>query len=1021
MGSPLKFQVLGELEVTRHGATISFGSPTQRALLSLLLMRANTRVSLDVLVDSLWDDPPARATEALRVHVSQLRKQLEPELRSGRDAETLLTVPGGYMLRLDPHQMDSHLFEEQFEVGLRRFREGSAADAANHLAAALAKWRGTPFSELSDLAIARPEISRLEELLVQAHELWIETQLQLGRHEATLPELAELLERHPHRERLWSQLMLALYRAGRQQEALEAYRRVRSLLREDLGVEPGPRLKSLHQQILRQEAVLSQEGRVHLPKPLTSFVGRETEIGTAAQLLARAALVTIVGLGGIGKTRLAIETARRIAPRFPEGTWYVDLGADGPGGNPSATVHASLGVPASGVPDPASVAEHLATKRALLVLDGCETVATPTAELVGALLRRCPEVRVLAASRERLRVPGEQILAVPPMGLTPAEDDAELGDAVALLLTRARSITGAPQTEPPRARDLNRRELAAATEIVRTLDGIPLAIELAAARLRTLSLPELATRISETVTMLSDDSRVAVPPRHRTLEATFDWSYRQLDEPERELFDQLWVFRGGWMLGELESVAGRDVLDALDRLVDRSLVAADRRGPVVRFLLLEPVRQFARSHAGSALVADLPARHATTYLRLAAEHGRSLQAGDVAAIRRFEAEEANLVAALERLLEEDRDREAVELASLLGLHWGRTGRYDRGGRWLQATIATAVDAPPAARADLMITASWCALANGVLDEAEELLDEAAVGETTDVQVEAGFYNQLGNVLAIRGEMRAARDAFRKSRELWRSSATPDRATAPLVNLAAISGWMGQPEETERLAAELASTAARHDDDMLDALAVLMSGLASLYADRPSEAIESIDRALPILAKRGIAWHHAQAILWRGQASLALGDLERAASDAKDAQELSTGPVIWQTLVAALELISRVALAREELGDARRSADETVKAARRTAMTGAIARGVELFGLLWHRDGDRDRAALLLFAADHARRRLGLARTPYEERTVSAAEQALARSLPPPSLKRFRREAEERPLMQLVGTALRPAG
>ena len=450
--------------------------------------------------------------------------------------------------------------------GATHVARGAAGLAADRLRAALALWRGPAFADVRDGGVVADEARRLEELRLVALEERIDAELSLGRHASLVAELERLVAEEPLRERLWRQLVLALYHSQRQAEALAAYNRARTLLSESFGLDPGEELRALERAVLRQELAPASSAveRHNLPAPLTSFVGREHELDEIAGLLRAHRLVTLTGVGGAGKTRLALEAATRQIGAWAGGVWLVDLTAHAdPRTTPSA-VAGVLGVRER--PDVSALeglVERLRDEELLILLDNCEHLATACGELVHDVLRASPSVRVLATSRISLGAPGEVDYAVDPLP-TPTDDlprdEVARFASVRLFLERGRALR----------RDLaaTESEMATVARICRELDGLPLAIELAAARAKSLSVDDIAGRLDDRFRFLRSWRRLA-EPRHQTLRATIDWSYELLEESERELLAALSVFAGGFALDSVAAICADVDLARADELVSR--------------------------------------------------------------------------------------------------------------------------------------------------------------------------------------------------------------------------------------------------------------------------------------------------------------------------------------------------------------------------------------------------------------------------------------------------------------------
>lgn len=672
MSGDIRFRVLGSLEVEVDGHRIQIEGVKARRLLAALLVNRNRSVSADSLAEALWGDaPPLTAAKSIHKYVSQLRKHL---------GSSLVTTGNGYLLRVESEAVDSDRFEQMIE------RDGSSDTIA--VEEALAMWRGHPYQELEDSGEGHAEVVRLEELKLSAQERLIEMYLDRGDNSRAAGLAEGLVGTHPYRERLWAQLMLALYGSGRQSEALDAYRRLRLLLGEELGIEPSRELKELEERILLQDPNLSPGARAptNLSAPLSTFVGRTDEMANVRDLLARARLVTILGPAGSGKTRMAREVGRAEVHRFaPSGVWFVDLA---PVRSPDGVVEAiakPLAVGGSGdKPTRSVLAQYLAGRRVMLILDNCEHLVDRVAEVAEDLLRASPESVVLATSRERLGVPGEVLFDLPPLPFPAVGEEAtDRFDAVRLFVERAAAAdTG--------FRDGDSSELIG--EIVRSLEGIPLAIELAAARVRSLGLSGLGERLGDRFEVLTSSERHGVD-RHQTLLEAIDWSFRLLGEDEQILFERLTVFRGGFTLEAALEVCGyeplseHDVVDLISELVDKSLVmSATVPGGGKRFTLLEMLREFGQRRLAADLVGHLRTRHALYYHRLA-QLGATAMRGPSQSnwFQALSADHDNLNKALQWAAT-SLPTLAVETAVALARYWDAVGPRSEGHEWLRRAV-----------------------------------------------------------------------------------------------------------------------------------------------------------------------------------------------------------------------------------------------------------------------------------------------------------------------------------------------
>ncbi|RAY11066.1 AfsR/SARP family transcriptional regulator [Actinomadura craniellae] len=709
----MRFGVLGPLAVwTDDDRPVPVPGVKVRALLADLLAHEGRPVPADRLIDDLWGEAlPGNPPGALSAKVSQLRRVLEDAEPGAR--ALVATRPAGYLLQVEGDRVDAHRFRSL----VARARETAGpADRAAVLAEALALWRGPALPDFADEPFAQAVIARLEELRLTTLEDHAEVRLALGEHGVLAGELGDLLAAHPFRERLRAAHLRALYRAGRPSEALESYERLRTELADELGLDPGPELAALHQAILTQDPALDAPAagarpRTNLHAPASPLIGRDdavTEICARLAAEATGRLVTLTGPGGVGKTRLAVEAAGRLADGFPDGVWLVELAAldraavRQPAGALTDLVMRVLDVrdaPGGSGSPVDRLATALAARRTLLVLDNCEHIVEPVAELVAALLRAAPGLRVLATSREPLGPSGEVVWNVPPLEV-PGRDAAlpELERTAAVRLFADRAAAAA------RGFRLDAESAAAVAVLCRRLDGIPLALELAATRVRSLGVHGLVARLDDRFRLLATGHRGA-PPRQRTLTAMIDWSWELLPEPERAVLRRLAVHADGCTLEAAEAVCAGDdlpageVLDLLVRLVDRSLVVMAEhgddgpRGP--RYRLLESVAAYCADRMDELGEHDRVRRaHQEYHTGLAERAEPHLHGHDQArSLRLLDAESANLRTALDGAVAGRDAGLALRLGNALTWYWFLRGRLAEGLRSLDAALA--LDGGPA--------------------------------------------------------------------------------------------------------------------------------------------------------------------------------------------------------------------------------------------------------------------------------------------------------------------------------------
>jgi predicted ATPase/DNA-binding SARP family transcriptional activator len=735
--SACEVRLLGPVQVIRAGREVGLGGPRPRAVLALLVLEAGRVVPAGWLAEELWrGSPPPGAAKTLRSYLSRLRALLSPDA-------ALAATGGGYVLKIDPAMVDAVRFEQLAGAGQALLGGGDVAAAAGRFRQALGLWRGRALGDVCEVEPLGREAARLEELRLAAVEGRIEADVALGLHGEVTGELEGLVAEYPLRERLWRLLVLALYRAERQADALAAYRQARDMLAAELGLEPGEELRRLERAVLRQEVPAAPPAARHnLPAPLTSFVGREQDLARLEELLGEARLVTLTGTGGTGKTRLAVEAGARVVGRFRDGVWLAELAGIADPGLVAAQVMGALGVRQAGdVPVLDALVYRLRSGELLLIVDNCEHLLDACAGLADALLRAAPGLRVLATSREPLGIPGEVTYAVRPLELPPQTQTGEAGEAgraaaVRLFFDRGSAARGAVAGGTA----AGVAPVAVAERICRKLDGLPLAIELAAARLGTLSAAEIEAHLADRFRFLAYRRPVA-DPRHQALRAAMDWSYDLLSADERRVLGELSVFAGTFGLAEAAAVCGGDqlaVLEPVDRLASKSLVAAEPTEDGTRYRLLDTVRHYAAERLAEAAGTEAARhRHAAAFLALAERERRP------AVLAR---EQDNFRAALEWSLERG-DETGPRLARALGDFWLGQGLLQEGRDWLDRAAAKH-PADHRLRPDLLRLFGAVLLEGGDLDQANTVLSEGF-----EVAAAAGAAAVQARIRVLRADVR----------------------------------------------------------------------------------------------------------------------------------------------------------------------------------------------------------------------------------------------------------------------------
>jgi predicted ATPase/DNA-binding SARP family transcriptional activator len=790
------FRVLGPVEAWAGDQPIVLGGGRQLKLFAFLVLHANRAVSADAVIDAVWGPERDGAVKRLHMGIARLRKALQP-LDTDRGS-VLRTVSGGYLLSVAPGELDADAFADQLLEGRRALAEGDPAGASVLLGEALALWRGAPLADVAFEEFAQAEIRRLEELRLSALETRVDADLQLGRHRELIAELETLFAGQPTHEGFAGQLMTAFYRSGRQGEALEVYQRTRVQLTEQLGLEPGPALKALQTQILEHASELSTGGSSvdgsepdhNLPALASSFVGRERELAELRDLVAQSRVVTLTGAGGVGKTRLALRVADDLLDGSGEEVWFVDLAPLADARLVPSKVASTLGVSEEpGRPVRESLVAALKGRRLLVVLDNCEHVIGDAAALVDELARDCPHVAILSTSREPLRVAGEHVYRVPSLSVPDADEedpDVLLGsEAVRLLLARAGEQDAGFAVDPVSAPVVGR--------LCRQLDGIPLAIELAAARLRSLSLIDLERRLDQRLRLLTGGSRVL--PRQQTLEALIDWSYELLDSREQQMLGSLSVFAGGFDLEAAEAVTCRttsslNALDGLTALVDKSLVETDRT-VTLRYRLLESVRQYAANKLlaqGEAAMRTVRIAHRDHYAALAETAAPHLIGhGQLEWLDRVYLDLDNFRAAIAQCLEDPEPGPGLRLSTALCYFWNYREPTSEGA----VAICAALDRADA-QAQTLVRGKALSAASTLLPSVTGDYDAAIVrGEEAlsiatllgDRHLRAEALLDLAYAEGERGNMAARADLASEALGLVEPSADPHTAAEILMTWA----------------------------------------------------------------------------------------------------------------------------------------------------------------------------------------------------------------------------------------------
>jgi predicted ATPase/DNA-binding SARP family transcriptional activator len=865
----VELRILGPFEVLDDdGAPVDVGGSRPQALLIDLALAEGHPVPADRLLDDVWSGDPAPARNRLQVQVSRLRRAL--------GEERITTRGGGYALDLPHDALDAFCFERLSTEGRAALQAGDAQRAATLLRNALDLWRGSALVDFADDAFAVPVITRLEESRLAAIEAHGDAELLLGRHAEMIGELEALVQSYPLREHLWAQLMTALYRAGRQAEALRAYQRARTVLAEQLGIDPSPALRDLEEAVLAQDLALAaqpvpparagtQGMATNLPVATTSLIGRAAEMDATVRLVHEHRVTTVVGPGGVGKTRLAMDVGRRLLAEFEHGVHMADLAPVDDAAGISNAIVAALGVEVE-VGEGASsnlddrLSAFLRDRHTLLILDNCEHIVALAAELVDDLVGRCADLRVLATSREPLLIAGEVLWTLAPL---------EPPDAVALFMERARAVTPSIDTA--------RTSPETVGAICGRLDCLPLAIELAAARMRAFTPDDLLSRLDDRFSLLTTGSRTALP-RQQTLRAVIDWSYDLLFDDERRVFERLSLFAGQFGMAAAEAICSDERIEAgevaelVAGLVDRSLVATRPSPRGVEFRLLQTLAQYGRERLDRAGDAEATrTRHARYVASLVevpnAAHGRP-EGNWYGMIGEWR---DDIRLAMEWSLACGDADIACAITGALGWYWNMGGRIDETWQWLTAALALGEPNAPSRR---VLALAWAGNV-GIAHDSDRAIAYGAEG------VERA--RALGDDAAI--------------------------AVATMLHGSALSDFFHRTEASAALFDESRRAFERVGDAWGLAMAAIVSGSMHLVKADLDAALPEFEEAATGFGSLGNAWARSTALRHVADIAAARGQYDKAAEAlrqaitglrAVDATGLSSGLVARLAYIAAVQ-------------------------------------------------------------------------------------------------------------------------
>jgi predicted ATPase/DNA-binding SARP family transcriptional activator/tetratricopeptide (TPR) repeat protein len=979
----VEFGLLGPLEVRdADGAKVPVGGPRVAALLAMLALRAGQVVSADRLMEDLWaENPPAGATNALQSLVARLRRCLsEPDMvRSTRP---------GYLLNASPAAVDVSRFDQFVAQGRRVLAAGDPQSGSKLLGEALSLWRGDALADFQYEEWAQPEVVRLTESRLAVIEDRAEADLACGLHRELVGPLEALVAESPLRERLRGLLMLALYRSGRQGEALRVFQDGRRLLADDLGLEPGTQLRRLEAAIAAGDPSLelaAQEikapGRPARPRnnlkaPLTATVGRVHEICELCELIRQRRLVTVTGVGGAGKTRVALEVARAVQAGFPGGAWMVELAALADPDGIAPAIATVMEIPVSGdttAGSLAGVASYIGDAETLIVLDNCEHLIGETARVAEELLASCAELTILATSREGIGLPGERIWPLPPLNVEDAT--AMFAECAGAADVRFQLTT---ETTP------------VVEDVCRRLDGLPLAIELAAARVRAFPVAQIADRLDDRFRLLTGGARTALP-RQQTLRAVVDWSYDLLFDEERTVFQCLSVLASSWDLATAEALCSDqdlpspDVDDIVGHLVDKSLLSVEHIEGKPRYSMLQTLAQYGRERLTESGSADeVRARHAAWFAELARRSRAAFRGvGQAQWLRSVTDGMDDLRAAFEYALDDGDTDVALTIAGGLGWYWWLTGRAHEGLRWLDRALSDPNGGDLEVRAWALTWGEYLRLPAGRLDQSADQTGALSLWKQTGDRV--GW--AVCAFLMAQLELAQARPG-RAAELMGRSRAAFDEAEGPWEEgiVFFLDGHIAE-RDSDLPAAETAFTvAARRLGAAGDAFRTAVSlghqgELAAARGDYETSA-SALAKAALGLSELGLWGQYVFVTVSRACLAMKLGDLELAEGLQSEALQLARA-MAPTTLALALSSIADRHLGSGEPGAAIEAAEQTLDLYQRTDIPAGASVAYGLLGAAAEAEGD------INGAADRYRRALTEARRGEDPPAVAFALEGLA--------------------------------
>ncbi|MBI1742496.1 tetratricopeptide repeat protein [Candidatus Acetothermia bacterium] len=982
----LKIQLFGRFELWREGISVPPGTwprAKTQALLKLLLYERGRVFSQDQLIDALFADlDPDKAAHNLHARLSELRRMLEPHLKKGTDSQFILNVgQQGYCFSKEVScWVDTETFQEQIEAAQEAERTGHWAEALASYKQAIDLYLGDYLAEdlYEEWTISPREHWR--ELYLVALGRLSECQARLGHYDQAIEQCKKVTQLSPGRESIYRQQMLYHFLAGEHSESFKAYQACVQALQEQLEVDPSPETKERYEQIVKGK-VEGVEGiypkpfvaiavRHNLPSALTSFVGREKEIAEVKQLLSGSRLVTLTGVGGCGKTRLALRVAGDLVDEHQDGIWLVELATLT---NPELVTHAVatvLGVREEPKrPLLGTLTDYLKPKQLLVILDNCEHLLTACAQLVETLLRQCPQLKILASSREGLNIGGELTyhvlsLSLPAGQSLPSLEHLMQYDALRLFVERA-------TFSQPEFR-LTEGSAAVAAQICQRLDGIPLAIELAAARVKVLTVEQIVARLDDRFRLLTGGSRTALP-RQQTLQQAMDWSWEPLSEQERAVLRRLAVFAGGCTLEAAEAICSgqgiekSEVLDLLTHLVEKSLAMVQASEGGARYRMLETTRLYGRDKLLEAGESEIVrSQHLNFFLQLAERAEPNFFGPDLKIwLDRVAIEHDNIRSALEwSIISRDSLGAGLQLAGLLWRFWAVRGHATEGRKWLEALLAQSDGLPASVRYFAFHTAGNLASDQGEHRRARDFYEKCLIlcQEIGHRLMAAHMYNNLGNIADDEEDYDRAEPLYEKALAEYREIGKAWNIATPLSNL----GWIAQRKGIYHRAKSLYEESlvlCRQAGDK-ERIALVLNNLGSLAHDQTyyDQAKALYNEALTLRQEVGDKEGIASSLNNLGNLARRLGNYSQAKP--LHEQALALGRELGSPLIkaSAFHNLGIVAQCQADYRRARSWYEESLEISREMRNRQMISSAIEAFASVELAEGRAQQRAVQLFGA-----------------------------------------------------------